>query len=765
MYQMIKNGKSVEVQEPWSREFRPSATYEPIDPARVIGVDTESFRWDGRLATVMLPIHTITDPVMIDLRPGDSPIVHLFDWLVNTYGQHEDRPSRTRQRPQGVRKERRGGRSDGRDGRRETVNPLVLVWYNAEYDLGRLIEQEQSLLRSVLMGQDSIEVTAGPYRLEIAHMCPTGSAPSFEWYVRDPERKLVVRLIGRDMWGYWKGGLEQTAKALRGMGVTSKIKIAGELGDDVFERDWLSLSEAEKEAIRRYALQDSKTTREIYLATVDLLVHIDARVIRSDGTIPASAPGAAAKIAFQKAFDIEGLKTWSRPPKWVSQFGLDAYAGGRVFCRKSGLVTDLTVLDITSAYPDAMRWLPDPARCEYVRVKPGLFHVEQFRGKWGTLTISGCGIDPHFPALRIHDPVHNRLRYVYGSFQQITATIPEIMLGVASGRLLVDQVHDGVIMVGTADTSFLRIYVEMVFRIKEENERDTPLYLIAKLLMNSLYGKLIEVREVIRSPLGMDGMYLIPNWLDLTDPEFVKQLREIYITDGIAGLNEFWECNSDLAVNEQQPEVLLKEAISANEFAAGHYFLPLHAANVTGFVSAKLGLAAWATDALQGDTDSIFTTTPDLDAYYQVMARAGYPAPETGLGSFGLDIDGVSGVLVKTKMYSLRRGDGKFKQAHHGIIRLLTPGLDQVNDPDPERQAKLRKVRQQEHLHDVMVSLVAEGEVNYDTKSRPVRLRSAVRRGLIPGEFYAEARKIALTDDPNLERSPDGYFVWRAMER
>lgn len=754
---MIKNGREVQIQPPPTRDFRPTGTHDPIEADRVIGVDTESFTWDGKLTTTLIPAHTIEGPRLIELSPGDSPIVSLFDWLMEAYGIEEPKPSLTRQRTKESRAKRKGG-SDGRDGRRMTVDPLILVWYNAEYDLGRLLEKEASILRAVSAGDDSLEIPVGEYRLEIVFLCPTGSAPSFEWYVR--RNRQVIRLIGRDMWGYWKQGLEATAKAL---GVSAKIHI-GEQVEDVFARDWLSLSEEEKESIKRYALQDSKTTREIYLSTVQLLTHIDPRVIRKDGTIPASAPGAAAKLAFAKAFDqADDLEVWHRPPMWISQLGLMAYAGGRVFCRRPGPVEKISVLDITSAYPDAMRWLPDPARCQYHGIYPGPFDVDEFKGKWGVLVISGEGLDPHIPALRRHDPHLKRLQYIYGAFREVPATIPEIVIGVLSGRLRVDWIHGGAWIDGSADTSFLRSYVTDVFHIKETSEKDSPLYLLSKLLINALYGKLIEVREVNRTTLGGDGFYMFPNVTALDDPDFVKMIRDVYILGGIPALEDFRHSIVNLYPVKygEPPEIPLKTILTSTQYEAGHYFLPMHAAQVTGFVSAKLGLAAHCTQALQGDTDSIFTCNPaGLEEYHRLMEIAGYPAPRDGLGSFGLEIKEADGVLVKTKMYSLRTKGGKWKQAHHGIIKLLPPVGSQ--DLSPAR----RKALQAEQLHMLMIDLVdpeGMGQVEYKTKGRPVRLKAALRKGLTPGLFYQETRSVSLTSDPNT-KLVDGFVVWKNGE-
>lgn len=761
LFEMVKGGRETAVRFSGSRYFRPAAEHQPVDPMRVIGIDTESFKVAGVLTTTHIPVHTWAAGRVIDVEPGQSPLVQLLDNLMAEFGETETRPSRTRQRSKETRAKRLGHR-DGRDGRRETVEPVIGVFYNAEYDLGRLIVEDAPMLRAVAMGEDSADVTVGPYQIEIVHMCPTGSAPSFEWMIRRDHK--VLRLIGRDMWGYWKSGLDSTAAALAPLGVTAKIKLDDR---EAFDRDWLEMTEVEKNEIRVYCLQDSKTTREIYLATVELLMTIDRRVIRHDGTIPASAPGAAAKIAFAKAFDLHpGMEEWHRPPAWVSQLGLSAYAGGRVFCRVPGPVAGLTILDITSAYPDGLRWLPDPVTARYRRIRRGQYRQEDYRGLWGVLVIDGEGLDPDYPALRQHDMDHKRLRYVYGKFEGIAATIPEIVIGVESGRLRVDRIRDGVVIEGDYRTSFFRSYVETIFDLKNSSEKDSPMYLMAKLLLNALYGKLIEVREIIHAVAPEHENCPVPNWEEWDNSKFVKAARQAYISGGLRGLGEWTAGQILYRKPDAPPDVALVDVMCGTDYEAGHYFLPLYAASVTGFVSAKLGLAASCTQALQGDTDSVFTVdVSGMEDYHRLMEAAGYPHPREGLGSFQVDVADAAGVLVKTKMYSLKYVKGgkvKFKQAHHGVINFLPPDpLD--GTPWKQLSRAERKERRQIALHDLLHQLHQDRAVSYQADSRPYRLKGAIRLGQIPGLFYQEARKIALFDDPNLVKSPEGFFTWRQL--
>src|SRR5690606_19870627 len=117
----------------------------------------------------------------------------------------------------------------------------------------------------------------------------------------------------------------------------------------------------------------------------------------------------------------------------------------------------------------------------------------------------------------------------------------------------------------------------------------------------------------------------------------------------------------------------------------------------------------------------------------RVLQRAGYPAPTEGLGSWEMEVTNAAGYLVKTKMYSLKYGEGRWKQAHHGIIG--------VRDP--------------EALHAIMQALLQERTAQYTAKPRPRRLKQSLQRGLIPGEFYVEDREITFLDDDRLEKRDD----------
>src|SRR5260370_11685511 len=108
---------------------------------------------------------------------------------------------------------------------------------------------------------------------------------------------------------------------------------------------------------------------------------------------------------------------------------------------------------------------------------------------------------------------------------------------------------------------------------------------------------------------------------------------------------------------------------------AGHYYLPVHASQITGFTSARLGLAAHCTKAVNGHTDSIFTIGEQkegIQKYIDIMERSGYPEPPEGeLGSFRTVVQNASGYLVKGGLYALRDESGE-------VVKVATHSLQDI---------------------------------------------------------------------------------------
>jgi hypothetical protein len=690
---------------------------------------------------------------LIDTTDMDYPIIALFDYLFPRYAVKEVRASWSKQRMRSIHKDSRVYR----DGRRQTIEPVYAAFYNLEYDLGRLFRQHAQFFRSILTKQDdSVRIQVGPYEVELTDNHPNGNTPSIEWYIR--RDGYILHLIGRDLWAYNKSGLDAFSEALLHVG---KDDLSEEEKHLLFDTplDSPELSAELKAKWRRYAAHDVQLTFECLAALILALCQISAHVITRAGMIPRSAPASAARIAFSLASCDE----WNRPTKEVQQVGAWMYAGARAFTNRPGRYERIWVYDISSAYPHAMALLPNPCTVEYLPVTPQPFMLDRFRGKFGALCISGEGLDKRYPALRTHDTQHERLQYIYGRFEKIWATIPEIVIGVASGRLRVDHIHSGIIMQGSNEESFLRKFVMMMYERKKQSEKGSALYLLSKLLMNSLYGKLCQVDVNTGSQLrdfSIAQSMIFPDFRIIEDgsikgiDDYWKEILHAYIESGIEGLARIANELNATYYTVKKGNITFGQLYKRHEYRqgkAGQYYMPLYASQITGLTSAKLGLAASFTHATNGHTDSLFCdhdAMSEIQEALRLIEQCGYESfnRETGLGSFELEIDGKPATIVKHNLYVVYKGkdqEGKeqYKLACHGITHSPHTTIP----------------KQIEALYD-------KREIRYETKRTPITLHQAAYHQVEPGTFRSERRKRKVELDPNMIRSECGELIWKSYD-
>ncbi len=737
-----KNGEKIKVSVQTSGTYKCPREYEPLSSLRVVGIDTESRMYKNHLTTITTQVHLQDKSELIVTDNHNYAITAVFDILFPLFAEH-DKASYTKQR---AKRDRHDGKGAHRDGSRKAIKPILAVFYNLEYDGPRLFGNHPQFMRVTTAELDNPRIQVGVYEVELKTCLLAGGAPNFEFNVRKDGK--IIRVLGHDMWGYWKAGLDKSAKQVL-PNSTGKIEIEKTDHDQTWEA-FLQLPTNEQEKFYEYSRKDAELTRDLYLATVQLLLQIapgqegSSIVIRRDGTIPVSAPSAAARIAF-----AGGPEEWDLPPEWVYKMGAKTYAGARVFNRRRAFVDDIIVKDISSAYPHAMSIIPDPATCYYQLLSEQSFEIERWKGQWGVMCVSGHNYDPYYPCLRIHDLEGKRLRYVHGDFSKVWATIPEIVIGVVSGRLRIDTIHEGCHMQGSTEDSFLRKFILHVYDIKSKNEKDSPMYLMSKLLMNSLYGKLVEIQVSTR---WIDERSFFQKVLKIPDIATQKRIAEVQdaYKDGEEGLDKLFSAwTSEYPTVQETISVL--DVLKEKPARSGQFYLPMHGAQITGFVSAKLGLAAYCTQALQGDTDSIFFKACNIDgmeAYKDLMLIAGYDCPDEGLGSFETEISEASGYLVKTKMYALKyeKKDGSigFKCANHGM----------------------RGVRDKKEAYALLETVMQDGTASY-TKKQVRKWRTAYKKSIVtgedvpPGEFFDQVMEIKAPNNPDQELDQWGEWVWK----
>ena len=742
----FKNGIEVQV-ELGNGDYHKAKQHDMLDPTRIWSCDTESqHSTDGNTYTICvqlsrgLPLKQVDDSiidiiddledlasnkhrdetVILDTWKDEVPFIKLLDHIFPLCSEDEIRPTRTVQRTKT--KVKSNGNPDGRNGRRQKLNPIVISFYNGEYDLGRLFRNNPQFSKAALLEDDNVRFPLGTYEIEVCQLTPFGSSPRFDFHIR--KDGMILKILGRDMWAYWKSGLGASAKSL-GLDfekddLEAKLKNSGHNYRQLFKgmgasgvlyEEW---TETERRIFFDYAANDARATRALFLMTTKLLVSMSDVIIRKDGVIPVSAPNASAVLCFNEIdwskcpydpdkimaakrskrddIDDEKLRVYSRPCADILQYGADAYAGGRVFSLLQGIIEDPLVNDIDSCYPYWMSQIPDPVTSIYREIFEGE-SIENLKGKFGIIKVSGEGLDNQYPALRCHDKLQGgRLRGIYGPFENISTTIMEAVVGVVSGRLRIDTIHGGYWMDGKKEDSFIRKHILKLHLLKTTNTVNgvkNAIALMSKLLMNSLYGKFAELNQ--RNPFmnsvaleipAISSTLITQEIYDMCDRAYVKATREneldaledaIRTVDALIRkihaspvtpeiFDEYTDmCNVAVdaknyeASYAQFQQTVEKDDIDEttifrdwfNKFQdtsvqAGRYYNPFIGALITGHASAQLGVWTACLKSKQADTDSGMGSRGNEEtgktSYYHIMEASGYEAPTSGLGSFACEV-------------------------------------------------------------------------------------------------------------------------------
>jgi len=424
------------------REFKRGKIWPRIESDRIVGLHLTSNNIGKELRTTLVALNFNNDDRNDVLCTVESatPIVPVLQYLHALYGEH-DKPGNTKERNVRVRDNLPRAKGQYRDGRRKLPQPIILICHDLEAALGRLVRNNSQFKRTIQAGDSSMKFAVeGGGEIEIMKIAPGGTGCGFELLYR--EGGSIIRVIGRSLAGYLKESSQDNAEAF--LADDDPVPIP----DSWDKRRWDSFSGDEVALLKSHVAHDARTARQLHEHLVNTLLAISPKVIRRDGTLPPSVAGAGIKIAWS----MSEMDSWSAPSDRVTQVGALTLAGGRYIMHvKPGYYEGLNFYDGKSWHGYLMSLLPDPATCEYVDVKPGPFNVMQWIGQYGAMCVSGVANDNVNPPLREHDVVNRRLHYIKGSFIRVWASIPEIVVGVVSGRLTITHIHDGVHIVGSPE--------------------------------------------------------------------------------------------------------------------------------------------------------------------------------------------------------------------------------------------------------------------------------------------------------------------------
>jgi hypothetical protein len=356
--------------------------------------------------------------------------------------------------------------------------------------------------------------------------------------------------------------------------------------------------------------------------------------------------------------------------------------------------------------------------------------------------VDGVETDSKYPALlTLQD---GKLTPVYGTFSGIATTGAEIFGGVSSGSLTITNVTECVICMDSEAnvSSPFAVFATKSYERKKQSEKGSIPYILAKLLLNSCYGKFIQSSKpqllgsdcdefICQYPAGDEA-----NYAKLYLDEYAKALAEG--EDPLDALEDL----RDLIVSETIAAGLKLEMkpynrMSTNKQEFAPSAIPAAAALITAFSRARLRALIKCTGAVYWDTDSAFIagkTEAEIGECFKVgnaWIAPGLVPLEWGneLGQLDLEIDGAKGWLAGTKRYYLYGADDKGKQK----LKSATHGIVNIHSPYSSDKIKAR-------YSEVAIRNLATGrDVRYRTKAAPLKAKGTKNADV--GWF--ESRRVA----------------------
>lgn len=229
-----------------------------------------------------------------------------------------------------------------------------------------------------------------------------------------------------------------------------------------------------------YALQDALLGWEIGK-------HIIAMHEEFDVPLCISAPQFAARV-FTRHFLKEGERI-PFPNKHVINASLFSYHGGKNgFYVHPGRYRNVTELDISSAYPNAMRKIPQMIAGKYE-------YVSEFNPSFvGVYKINGIMKECRYAPFMTHEgkAIHGPCKIV-----DLWVTSFELQEALRTGEFILETVTG---WRWNPDPTYpnnpLAEYAKVFYAKKESCPKGNPEYLTFKLLLNGLYGKFLQNIEV-----------------------------------------------------------------------------------------------------------------------------------------------------------------------------------------------------------------------------------------------------------------------------
>ena len=407
---------------------------------------------------------------------------------------------------------------------------LIYVW-NLQYELTQLFH-------------DLPEKVIHKNEFTIKQFHTVDPMYTYPWrcHVVNDKRQLVtfrkgninVRLL--DGMAFYKTSLDNAARMLN---VGRKQELAK------LDRSTFSRRDITDPDFIGYAKRDAYITRLIgeYIQTQHDFYQVKTTI---------SAPHFASSI-----FKTQFLKTGvAAPSSQLEQAGLSSYHGGKngFYLKGPSFFPHVYQYDITSAYPEAMKQLPDIEKATWTHVDEYIPHIH------GLYKISGTLHSCKYGSVQDHDGSW----LDSGNLSDLWITSYELDEAISKGEVQLTRAS-GYRMDGP-DGGALAAYVDKFFLIKRNAKGPEREW--AKLLLNSLYGKFFQ-----KQGLGAVGT------LDIDKQQWVES-------------------------DPSRPY----------DYEAGGLYHPPIASLITGFVRAKIHRLEHRYESVMTSTDGFFGLQPPLDS-------------------------------------------------------------------------------------------------------------------------------------------------------
>ena len=463
----------------------------------------------------------------------------------------------------------------------------VVYVHNLKHDLPEFFWEAKAWL---LSPAGDFSFTAGDWKIRGVYGAPTFCRMS------NRRRNVTVLIVDSHLW--FQGSLAAAAELF--CPNLPKLDKPEGLGSKRFT--------ARNALFCAYAMRDAEIDYHIGIQVQKIVTEFDIRQ-------PVSLANMAALIFKRRYLSY----TIPQPSTAIIHAALKSYHGGKNNLVKGAAPRwhrNVSSLDISSAYPYAMRQLPAFSDYALYRNYP-LAKKAREVPPFGVYLVSGSAAECDWPCLFRHD-----FSQIQGDFESVWVHGFEVNEALRAGELSIKSIR-GYFYEAESDneTPAFRDFVDD-FYARKQSASDPVLRHMYKIILNALYGKFIQTR---------------------------KNGRVLY---------------TDI---DENPTV-----VEAGELVAGGLFHPFIASSVTAHPRAYIHQIEHAHAAFHTATDGVFTKARE-------PKRVPFmPRQNRGLGSLQIEARGDL-LLLRNKLYIMYGPDGKLeseriegarirKYAKHGFM-------------------------------------------------------------------------------------------------